>query len=374
LVAIGSDYLGGGESMAYWQRRDGKVRVLGYDLQSKKKKVLLSRAESQHLDSMSDDEVEAWVRRWTNLQNLAAQVPKLTPVREPNILSHVERFLEYLAHNESKHPSTIAEYRRCIVNHALPFFTHARGCKALNDLPAHSKDLADWLKVSPKLLKRVNLSMAKFWRWATEEGLAEGNLVLRQLPIKADKTPLQFALAPSDLLAWQPERRDIELLGLLTYFFSLRPQEVVALEKADFAMGLNALSFEASRTMIKAGLDGGLVVNVVKQFSKGVGICRPKSMSAGVVACFNVQARQRLQRMIASADAGPLFSLTIDHYYHLWARYGIPGITLKDLRRASIYWLAHYTAFPLAALRNHARHSSIETTGLYTRRPEEFFA
>jgi hypothetical protein len=156
--------------MAYWQRRDGKVRVLGYDLQSKKKKVLLSRAESQHLDILLDHEADDWVRRWANLRGLAANVPRLSPVRETDILAHVERFLAYLLDHEGKHPNTIAEYRRCIVKHALPFFVHEPGCKALADFPDHSKDLAIWLALSPKLTKRVSLSLGKFWRWAVEEG------------------------------------------------------------------------------------------------------------------------------------------------------------------------------------------------------------
>jgi integrase len=162
-------------------------------------------------------------------------------------------------------------------------------------------------------------------------------------------------------------------MGLLGYFFSLRPQETVALEKYDFALGLKVLSFEASRTMILAGMDGGLTVVINKQFSKGLGVCSPKSMSAGVVACFNADARVEVQRALEATEGDRLFPLSLDHYYHLWARYGIPGITLKDLRRASIYWLAHYSKLPLAALRNHARHRSIETTGLYTRRPDEEF-
>lgn len=275
----------------------------------------------------------------------------------------MERFLAYLHDHEGKHPNTIAEYHRCIVKHALPSFVHERGCKALADFPAHSKDLAICLALSPKLTKRVSLSVRKFWRWAVEEGAAQGSLVLRRLPIAPNFTPLKFTLAPEDLLSWQTPRQDIHLLGLLAFFFSLRPQEVVALTKEDFALGLKVLSFEASRSMILAGLDGGLAVNITKQFYKGIGICSPKAMSTGIVACFDGKARVQLQKALDVIPEGRMFPLTIDHYYHLWSRYGIPGITLKDLRRASIYWLAHYSALPLPALRNHARHRSIETTG-----------
>ena len=50
---------------------------------------------------------------------------------------------------------------------------------------------------------------------------------------------------------------------------------------------------------------------------------------------------------------------------------GYPGMTLKDLRRASLYWLGHYSSVDLVALKNHARHRNVETTSLYTRRPLE---
>jgi hypothetical protein len=53
LVALVANFQTG-LVMAYWQRRDGKVRVMGYDPATKRHKVLLSRAESQHLDG--------WVR------------------------------------------------------------------------------------------------------------------------------------------------------------------------------------------------------------------------------------------------------------------------------------------------------------------------
>jgi hypothetical protein len=67
------------------------------------------------------------------------KVPQLTPVRDYDIVGSVERFLAYLARNEDKHPSTVAEYRRCIVSHALPYFVHVNGCKTLASFSSHSK-------------------------------------------------------------------------------------------------------------------------------------------------------------------------------------------------------------------------------------------
>lgn len=90
----------------------------------------------------------------------------------------------------------------------------------------------------------------------------------------------------------------------MAFFFSLRPQEVVALTKEDFAMGLRVLSFEASRSMILAGLDDGIVVNITKQFSKGVGICAPKWMSTGVIPCLNDAARIQIEHILDTLQKG----------------------------------------------------------------------
>jgi integrase len=362
--------------MAYWQRRSGKVRVLSYDPKTKKT-AALPRVQSEHLDDLPDTDLDDWVRRWSGLKLVTSKNPKQTPVREPNILAQLERYLAYLEQNEGKHPTTRDGHRRFLADYALPYFVNRCECLTVAEFSKHSKGLTDWLskevKTSPKQIKRVNQSLAKFWRWAVEESLGSGELVLRRLPVERRQTPLQFTLKPSEVIGWSTRRADVHLFGLIAYFFSLRPQEVMALEKRDFATGSKALSFECSKAMVNSGLDGCLVVNIVKQNSKVVGITEPKSSSRGVVACFSSEARIIIQRALDQREPGRLFPLSIDHYYHLWARWGIPGITLKDLRRASIYWLAHYSSLSLPALRNHARHSSIETTGLYTRRPEENF-
>lgn len=362
--------------MAFWNRRGDKVRLFVYDAVMKKQ-VMVPRPVYEHLDSLPDSEVDNWVRRWANLRAVKAQNPKAVPVKEPDILEQVCRFMTYLERNEGRHPVTRDAHRRYLTDYALPYFVNAKKCEALKQFPAHANGLTDWLKrdagASSKQIKRVNQSLGKFWRWVVEEGLGSGELVLRQLPVERSSTPLQFTLTPPQVLGWTSKRHDVWLFGMIAYFFSLRPQEVMALERGDFAMGLRSLSYEACKAMLRAGLDGGLVVNVVKQNSKIVGISDPKKSSKGVVACFDADARRLIQREIERAVPGRLFPYSVDHYYHLWARHGIPGITLKDMRRASIYWLAHYSNLSLAGLRNHARHRSIETTGLYTRRPDEDF-
>ena len=143
--------------MAFWQRRAGKVRILTYDSKAKRQ-VVLPRSQSEHLDDLSDTDVEDWVRRWSNIKEVTTKSPKAVPVKEPNILSLVDRFKDYLAKNEGKHPTTCDEYRRCLVNHALPYFINTHGCERLADFSSHAKGLTTWLGhgVSPKHIKRIN--------------------------------------------------------------------------------------------------------------------------------------------------------------------------------------------------------------------------
>ena len=54
------------------------------------------------------------------------------------------------------------------------------------------------------------------------------------------KVFFELHLAPAEVLSWRPPRLDIELLGLLAYFFSLRPQELVSLEQQDFVWGFES--------------------------------------------------------------------------------------------------------------------------------------
>ena len=81
-----------------------------------------------------------------------------------------------------------------------------------------------------------------------------------------------------------------------------------------------------------------------------------------------------LSEMVRNAENSLIIdTFKPDYWVKKWSKYGIPGVTLKDLRRASLYWLGHYSNLTFNGLRNHARHTNYDTTLLYTRRPEEDF-
>jgi hypothetical protein len=123
--------------------------------------------------------------------------------------------------------------------------------------------------------------------------------------------------------------------------------------------------------MAAAGLYDRLLVKIYRQKSRGLNhMPDPKANSKGLVACFSEEAAKIIvQELNLKERDETLFPFGADWYFKSWRRHGYPDLTLKDCRRASLYWLGHYTKLDVVALRNHARHKSIETTALYTRRP-----
>ena len=271
----------------------------------------------------------------------------------------------------------LQNHRYFLLTFALPFFHQVCQVKTLQDYQNYSRRLSTWLleerNQSETTASYVHMSLRVFWRWLTEEGLVEAStLVLRRVKKPQGVTPLRHTPDPQTILDWAPQRADIRLIGLLGYFFSLRPQEVLALEKGDFVAGSMASGLECCRVMSAVGLFDKLAVRVNKQLGKD-GTSPPKAHSAGSVACFHERAGRELVQAVNALPTNRLFIRGYGAYVKLWSRQGLPGMTMKDLRRASLYHLGHYTMLELVALKNHARHREVSTTVLYTRRPDSVF-
>ena len=213
-----------------------------------------------------------------------------------------------------------------------------------------------------------------FWKWLEEEGLVEGRLVLRRTLVQTQPTPLALIPTPEEILAWRAPTIDLRLLLLIIYLFSIRPQEAFALTPSLFLAGHAATLLEASKVMKNSGLFDHFVVRINHQRSRRLGLVQPKAGSRRIVACFNQRAAESIVEILKTRHPTTLlFPFGNDYYYHTWKRLGIPRLSLIDCRRASLYWLGHYSKLDLVSLRNHARHADIKTTALYTRRPIEEF-
>ncbi|RYZ82649.1 MAG: hypothetical protein EOP06_21330 [Proteobacteria bacterium] len=288
----------------------------------------------------------------------------------------VEQFCEFLSSAQQRKEITIYIHRTNLVNLILPYFHNVCKVESLQEFQKYSRRLSIWLRedlgLTDTKIRYVQMSLRVFWKWLGEQGLVEGApLYFRRVKKQIKGTPLRRTLTPDEVLNWQFPRPDLRLIALVGYFFSLRTQETFGLKKADFLGGKVASEFECCKVMAAAHLYDRLAIRIERQRGKE-GLSAPKQHSSGLVACFNSIAAQEIAAIVNASD-GPLFTLNTNYYVKLWREHGIPNTTIKDLRRASLYWLGHYSDLELVALKNHARHKEVSTTILYTRRPSTQF-
>lgn len=364
--------------MAIWYRtKTGHVRVQKYD-SVLKKNVVLPRAQIKHLDSQTDHTIQYYVDQLDPKPILKFQDDQLS--------HHVDRWCEYLK-TRGLNPSTIAIRRNSIMKVVIPFYLQ-------QDPPI--KDPTHWASKSTQILAHCiesgigpadiahhNTATKHFWKWLREEQIIPPSLPdlhLRSAPNPPNPTPLKFTLTPERVLSYAQAAQTPQLsfLALAGFFFSLRPQETMALTRMDFKGGSGCMELECAKVMAKHNLYSKLAVNISKQNSRSLKDKRatPKANSRGWVACFDERAAKlmvELVKKLASSEAldEPLVKWNVDYSFKTWSKLGIPGITLKDLRRASLYWLGHYSGLNLIEIKNHARHAQAKTTELYLRRPEE---
>lgn len=360
--------------MGHWQRRPtGQVRVF---VCKDGKKSCVPRKLVAHLDSEPDHNIEAWIEEYE--RRLGIEKALRSEITDLRLLRLVERYCAYLGRRKSE--KTVRQHRSCLLYHVLPFLV-------AGDPPAH--DPNQWPPRAPKLLEHLeskgiggptirvcNVALRKFWGFLQDEGVVLASVTLRLRPpvIERRKTPLKRKVEPAEVLKWARECRsdEVKLMGLLGYFFSLRPQETFALMPSDFRAGSSVSGLDCCKSMAKLGMFSRLAVNVTRQRSDSGVTKDPKVDSKGWVACFDgVAAKMVVELLKDRKPDEALFTAHNRTLFHRWSEGGIKDVTLKDLRRASLYWLGHNSGIQPVELMKHARHVDFETTTLYLRRPEE---
>ncbi len=286
--------------MAFWQRKSGnRIFVYFWD-RAAVKQCALPRKDTKHLDQFTNEEIDQWVSEWEVHNNRVCQKPVNDPLDDPIWSTSVESFCEFLQVDFGRHPYTIQIHRRNLMVFALPFFRKEMQLNNLAEIRDQSRLMSPWLRSKLALpeskIKAIHQSLRLFWSWLGEEGIANGQLVLRTRRMGHRHTPLRQLPNPDDILTWQSERKDLRLLMLLGYFFSLRPQETFALQATDFLAGKLAQAQEPCRVMSAAGLYDRLLVKVYRQKSRGLDhMPEPKAGSKGLVACFSEEAAKYCQ-------------------------------------------------------------------------------
>jgi hypothetical protein len=360
--------------MAFWRLHRGK-HVVVYTCEGGKQRQL-PRSLTKQLDGLDHDAIVAWVSAWERENEKRAPAPESSPALDALLAD----FLAY-AKSAGKNAGTTTGYRVALTRYVFPFFLE-RELRDPHAWPSASVKMLEALRakgVSDASILKCNSSLSRFWAWLQDEQLVPAHLVLRLRKPRGemDETPLSFTLTPNDVLRFARtlKRDDIELALLLGYFFSLRTQEIFVLQRGDFLAGDAAARLECTRVLANAGLFPRLALNVTRQLSKNsCRMERPKSGSKGWVACFHAEAAKRIVELVNARTRerdDRLFAHGTDFYIKAWRTHGLANVTLKDLRRASLYWLGHDSPLDVVALKNHARHALLSTTSLYVRRPGE---
>ena len=363
--------------MAYWTRRpQGYVYV--YTFQDGKRKSL-PRKKTKHLDGQPDHNIQAWVTNWS-LCNEGKKYQHIRYNIEGTELDRLlSRYLKYLA-EEGRAEDTIKQHSLMLRRWIIPFFISFE--PALNDpvqWPGSARYLQSWMRDhdSPESnLFRANVALRTFWDFLQLEGRVPQEIALKlrnvQTPNKA--TPLNFTISPEEVLSFVESSKDLDLkfIALAGYFFSLRPQEVFALKAIDFRGGPNVQPLDAAKAMNRVNLYDKFAVNVLKQRTNAGKLKDPKAGSSGWVCCFNREAALALVKLMDGLEPeSPILKNDNRKIYRKWSQSGIQNLTIKDLRRSSLYWLGHFSDLRPFELQKHARHRSLETTSLYLRRPDE---
>lgn len=336
------------------------------------------RAKSAHMDGWTEDQIEAWVQNY-NLTVASRRSGHAIVPEKVHVL--VDEFTSYQRQGDLAE-GTITHDRTNIL-HAAEYL--ATQTDQLPTWPQHTLGLPGYFKKKKKYsgayINQIQISLRKFWRWLrVHKKLVSGELELEAVKghARSQDTPLQFTLTPEHVIDFVKTCPDptVRLLALCGYFASLRPQETFALLLSDFAVGAKARQLEACKVMKGHGLFDGMAVSIEKQQrpNKKMLKVKPKKNSKGIVAIFNEEAAQLLVaelRALQAVGRMPLFGYNNKFYYELWKEFSTLGVTLKDLRRASIYYLGHHTNIKIEQLKEHARHKNIQTTSLYFRRPFE---
>lgn len=363
----------------YFQRRRGSQVSIYYRARDGKLKQV-PRQHVQHLDAEPDHNVQAWINENLGRWEPTGAAPKGKVLSDSQLESWVAAWGEYRLKRGLGSKNTVTRACTALRETVIPYFLASDPPLTDPNLWASSSfSLVEWQErqgVSEANRIHARTALRKWWKWLGDTRRIQPGL---ELPLDTTRrtsheTTLGFSLTPDDVLAWVRSCTDerMRLMALIGYFASLRPQELFALRRCDFYAGDAVAKKECCLVMAGFGHFGRLAVDVHRQRRQNGDFEPPKAFSRGLVAIFNQDAATLIREILLKRDPEELlFEFKPNWNAELWSRGGIKGLTLHDLRKASIYWLGHHGRFDLIPLKNHARHSKVETTMLYCRRAIE---
>lgn len=361
--------------MAYWARRKDNHQVRIWTNDGKN----LPRKTYRHLDSQPDFNIRQWIDNYERQYEGKTWTPDRLP--DGTLKTLLGQYLTYLETVKKRDRGTIHQHDWALREYAFPFFLGQEPpMQNPNDWVYVSGRLCEFFLnkgVSGSIINRTQTALRGFWRWGRAYQHITTVVPLETIPavVASQPTPLKDMPTPEEILAVVINMpKDIQLITMLGYFFSLRPYEILAVKYEDFRAGSGVAGLEAAKAMRVLGLYDKLAINVRRQRDKyGTVKTLKTAESRGWVCCFNRQAAAltvTLLNDLAAAD-GTLLPYSYDQYDNKWKAAGLKTLGLKDLRRASLYWIGHNTPISGWQLMKHARHTRIATLLKYLRRAEE---
>jgi integrase len=365
-------------------RRPGQWKAY-YWCRKEQKQKWAPREVTAAWDGQPFEAAEAGLERWL-AENGAARVrARRRALSQADELAHlIEDFIEEC---RLLRPDTSENTHRAVRGHlqtyVQQYFVNTHGVKNVRDWWQHTSGFTRWLRETfPHLsfgtVKLVGQNLRRFGEYLVEEGIIRQPWRVKSLRRAAKErriTPLPRPILPAEVLE---EARQLEapmaLALLLGYFTSLRPQEVYGLRREDFLTGERARKDAKTwERLAKLGLGSGLSVSVARaRTRKGTEELLKTHYSYGTVNCWSAEGAQAIAALLKDLPPGPLYGETPrDELNRQWRDvvHCRLGLFLYDLRRASGLYLGRTVGADILLLQDHFRHSSIQTTLLYTRRP-----
>jgi integrase len=377
-----------------WRRAGQQVYVYYYDRAARKTKQV-PREYTEKWDKWPREEVEAAVAKWLRENGLDAHRVDRRKLQASDSLSKLwagyQKHTRVKKRGGNRRAVTEKQENDLFERHILPFFVMQHERKNPTEWHGLVPEYHDWLgeRLGVRGVRKVLGILGRFGKWLVFRRLMWVPFAI-QLPadVRAKITPLKRPVDPSEVMGFtstpviyegrtykKSTRKQVllrvDLMALLGYFASLRPEEVYALDREDILMGAQAVEHaELYPEFQKRGLGSKMAVVINKTLTGPKVKPEVKSEAAeGVVLVWDVEAARRIRDIILGMPPGRLFRASRSTCDRSWREKGL-GVTMHDLRRASCLYLGRVVRIPKDLLQEHARHEEEETTSLYTRKPK----
>jgi integrase len=369
--------------VAYFQRKkSGKVVAYYYDREHSKAVVIKALPPEVH--TLSDDEINEWLVNWEISKGYDRSKARRKSLSEDSDVN--KAFNHYVRDKQDAGVS-----KRTLVNERQMFdllcsyFILKHECQTLQDWHSHQFGLKNWLRdqeYSDKHRAQTVQTFNRFGNWCRENGYIA--IAWKVTPYKKNlkrnkETPLPKEATPDEILSAARHLKTNHPIWcfavLLGYFANLRPEETFQLCKSDFITGDSAiLASKTYKRLKQVNLGTKLAVKITKARIEGLEEGPPKNFNSnGVVTVWNADAAKMLADLLRAFGNDLVFTHTKDYLFKTYKKVCFPllGLTLHDLRRSSALYLGRTIGVEPFLLQDMLRHADLETTQLYTRRPDE---